>query len=381
MTTVNSLPINAVETLNALAAFAESAQLGDSLDAAHSSLAQSQPALAHRLGFDQDDSNGWVLRRQPRWRVAWLSRSDQATWHTLFRASFGHEMPPAFFDWKYRDADPVGVGVWSGGCLVAFYGGMPRSIVYCGKDSQAVQIGDVMVEPSQRGVLTRSGPFQLAAATYLELCIGFGRQHLLGFGFPSGKAFRVANRQGLYDAVDKMVMLRWAARAEQLPWYAKVQTLHADDTRTVDALWRNMRGALTGSIVGVRDSHYVQQRYLLHPDKPYVCLLLTNRFSRAALGLVILRDRGPEGVELVDLVGHPNRFGQLVQLARNEAARLGRSDVSAWITESHAAMLITPDVMRSAIDITIPSNRWSPGPDAQSIQGKWLLMAGDSDFR
>ena len=352
----------ALEALNVLSQAAQHVRLGDPLDAAAVPFAQQQPALARRLGFDEGASGEWKLSRQPRWRVAWLSRSDQAAWHALFRASFGHDMPSELFDWKYRDANPVGVGVWSGDALVAFYGGMPRTIAFCGENATAVQIGDVMVEPSQRGVLTRSGPFQMAAATYLELCIGYDSPHLLGFGFPSGKAFRVANRQGLYDAVDHMVALHWSAQAAPLPWNMTVQPLTANDAKKIDALWNGMRAALTGSIVGVRDAHYVLQRYLLHPDKPYVCLLVRNRFSRTAVGLVVLRDRGQEGVELVDVVARPEKFGLLVQLARAETARLGRHDLNAWITESHAAMLATPDATRGVLDITIPSNRWSPGP-------------------
>lgn len=370
--------VRALDTLSGLTSHLD---VGQVLPDEAVTVATAHPQLAARMGLGASEDGRWVRARAPRWRLEWLRETAYGQWHHLFAAAFGHAMTPALFAWKYRNAQPAGVGVWSGESLVAFYGGMPRRILYKGAATMAVQIGDVMVEPSQRGVLTRSGPFQMAAATYLELCIGTDKAHLLGFGFPSDKAFRVAQRQGLYEAVDTLVALHWTAQKRSLPWHCEAVPLDNANVARVESAWRAMAAELTHSVVGVRDARYVRERYLEHPDKPYLCRLVRRRFTRHPLGVVVMRNRHGEGLELVDLIAAPRHFGLLLAVARTEAADAGLTHVNAWITASHAHWLRTPEATQSTLDVTIPSNVWSPGPAVTDVKDRWWLMAGDTDFR
>lgn len=339
-------------------------------------------ALLGRFGFVHDEAaDRWLLERRPRWRLAWATRGERVQWMRLFRKAFGDDMPDALWDWKYPGDGPVGTAVYRDDEMVAFYGGMSRRIRYLGTEAMAVQIGDVMVSPSERGVMTRSGPFQMAAATFLEQRIGFGRPFLLGFGFPTSKAMRLAERLSLYAQVDSLVELRWPAAGRTRSWHTSARSVTARELAVVDTLWSEMADALHDAIIGVRDAAAITRRYLEHPAHRYHVLLVRQRLVRTPLGVVILRDRVEEGVEVVDFVAPPERFPALLDVARRFAHRLGRESTFAWITASHASALEVADAQRMPLGLAIPANVWSPGPGAEELRDRWWLMAGDTDFR
>lgn len=369
------------DPLDQLSSAASVLDVGGALTAFQNTMATQHEALAIRLGFTKNEQGKWLKQRQPRWHPAWVRREQKDAWHDLFKASFGYGMSPLVWEWKYRDADRLGVGVWSGDELVAFYGGMPRAISYFGKPAMAVQIGDVMVHPAQRGVLTRSGPFQMASATFLELQIGHDQPHLVGFGFPEDKALRLAERLGLYAQVDSMTEVRWPALPKRPALRFFARPLVDSNSAAVDKLWLEMKQALQGSIIGVRDWAFVRSRYLMHPLRPYSVLMVRHRFNGAVVGVVVLRDRADQGVELVDFVAPPERFQVLLDVARRHAGKLGRAEVFTWITASHLGLLAAAGGRQVPLDLTIPANIWSPGPAPDELRGHWWLMAGDTDFR
>lgn len=369
------------DPLDQLSSAASVLDVGGALTAFQNTIATQHEALAIRLGFTKNEQGKWLKQRQPRWRPAWVRREQKGVWHDLFKASFGYGMSPLVWEWKYRDADRLGVGVWSGDDLVAFYGGMPRAISYLGKPAMAIQIGDVMVHPSQRGVLTRSGPFQIAAATFIEQQIGFDRPNLLAFGFPEDKAVRLGERIGLYAQVDSMTEVRWPALRRRTILQAFARPVSDSNAAAVDKLWEEMKRALQNSIVGVRDWAFVRSRYLIHPLRPYSVFLVRRRFSGAAVGVVVLRDRQEQGVELVDIVAPPERFQELLDVGRRYAGKLGRAEVFTWITTSHRAMLAATEGRQIPLSLVIPVTIWSPGPTPDELRGHWWLMAGDTDFR
>jgi len=49
--------------------------------------------------------------------------------------------------------------------------------------------------------LTRKGPFFSLVSIFLEQHIGYGREALLGFGFPNQKHMKIATLLGLYSEV------------------------------------------------------------------------------------------------------------------------------------------------------------------------------------
>lgn len=369
------------DPLDQLSSAASLLDVGSELTAFQNTIATQYEALADRLGFIKNEQGKWFKQRQPRWHPAWVRREQKDAWHDLFKSSFGYDMSLLVWAWKYRDADRLGVGVWNGDDLVAFYGGMPRAIIYLGKPAMAVQIGDVMVHPSQRGLLTRNGPFKIAAATFIEQQVGFDRPNLLAFGFPEDKAVRLGERIGLYAQVDSMTEVRWPALRKRTVLQAFARPVSDSNAAAVDKLWEEMKRALQNSIVGVRNWAFVRSRYLMHPLRPYSVFLVRRRFSGAALGVVVLRDRQEQGVELVDIVAPPERFHELLHVGRRYAARMGRAEVFTWITTSHLAMLAAAGGNKIPLSLVIPVTIWSSGPTPDELRGRWWLMAGDTDFR
>ena len=339
-------------------------------------------ALAARFGLTAQADGTWLKTRAPRWSLGWVRSSDEVKdWLALFEACFGHAMSQAHWHWKYGGQELAGVGVFSQDQLVGFYGGLPRPVMMRGVLSMALQIGDVMVHPSERGVLTRKGPFHLASTTMLEQLMGFDRPFLLGFGFPNQKALNLAVRHGVYEAVDQMTEVNWVVPRLLPDWRVRSQVVSEADEAAVNACWAEMAQAMKSSILGVRDWQFVARRFLHHPTVVYTALMVRTRWSGQPLGMVVLRDRGEAGLELIDLIGAPVHFSALVRAALRHAHLMGRRRLFAWVTSSHRHLL---DLWRSEcvpMDVWVPANVWSPGPSATDLQGQWWLMGGDTDFR
>jgi hypothetical protein len=339
-------------------------------------------ALAARFGLTAQPDGSWLKTRSPRWSLSWVrSGAVHKGWHALFEASFGHALTQAHWDWKYGGHELAGVGAYAQDTLVGFYGGLPRPVMVHGVQSMALQICDVMVQPSERGVLTRQGPFFLSCTTLLEQLMGFGRPFLLGFGFPNLKHLRLAERQGIYAAVDQVVELHWPVPRLLPDWRVRSHAVSLADEAAVNTCWSNMAQAMRSSILGVRDWQHVAKRFLQHPTVAYTVLLVRSRWGGQPLGVVVLRDRGAEGLELMDLIGAPVHFAALVRVALRHAHLLGRSRLLAWVTSSHRHFLDVWGRKSEPLDVWIPANVWSPGPSAAELQGQWWLMGGDTDFR
>jgi hypothetical protein len=273
------------------------------------------------------------------------------------------------------------MGAWRDGELVAFYGAMPRAVLFLGKPASTVQIGDVMVHPAERGVMTRSGPFQIAASTFIDRSVGYGRPHLFGFGFPTAKALQVAHKLGLYDQVDQMTELAWPAGEDWGSRLLRSERITPKQLPKIDGLWNEMARDFEGSIIGVRDAQYVQRRYLEHPTVAYECLLVRKLLTGGVLGLAVMRMVDSGQAELMDLIGPRHNFPAMVSAARRWAMRKGASRLRAWVTASHAKLLANTHPLQTPMDLTVPANVWSPGPSADELRNRWWLMAGDTDFR
>lgn len=322
-------------------------------------------------------------RSSPRWRLRLVEETRVDEVLTLFERVFGHRLEPAMWQWKYGQGRGREVGVWQEGRMVAHYGGMGRDILFFGQPQSAVQVGDVMVDAAERGVLTRSGPFFLMAATFLEQYIGYGKPYLVGFGFPQERAMKVAERLGLYTEVGRMVELAWPPLAARPQWWTRLCPVGTGDDWAaieVDALWQRMAENLRAAVVGVRDWRYLCQRYLAHPHQRYQVLLIKNRFGGRARGVLVLR-RDPGNCELVDFVGQLEEIPLLIMHARRLAAINSDPRLFCRITENFAPLFAATGGVLQELDIRIPANAWSDGPTPESLCNHWWLMSGDTDFR
>jgi len=312
----------------------------------------------------------------PRWRIHHVLPGDFAEVATLFSDVFGQPLSQALWSWKYGDGRGNAVSVRRDGVLVAHYGGLYRDILLFGKPEWAFQICDVMVHGKERGVLTRQGPFFLAAATSAEI---YGP---LGYGFPNARAMRVAEKMGLYAPAGKLVEVRWPPAQTRSRVATKVRHLQPDrpaDRHAVDRLWAKMASDLSDSAVGVRNWEYLQQRYVRHPHHHYEILVISQRLTGRALGIAVLRNH--EGrCELLDIIAPLRQIALVLDQARRMTGIWGLDHLYCWITENHAHRFLACEGHEHPLDVSIPTSCWTADPRAEAFSGKWWLTSGDTDF-
>ena len=311
----------------------------------------------------------------------WHSSPDQIA--PLFEASFGERFDDDIWRWKYRQGGRHVCMVEDGG-LVAHYGGAPRAIRYFSEARHALQICDVMVLPEKRGFYSRHGHFFRSASSFLDLYLGNGSEHLLGFGFPNRKAMRIARRLGLYEKTDDFVELRFRHREGGTGGWQAENWLPGSEAelRVCDPLWKAMAKDFSGAVIGVRDAQWLCYRYLQHPRRQAYRLLRIQSPDGVMQALAVVREHA--GVLLLmDLVA-PVSVMKLALETLSVLASTGQSELRCWVTQAHAEKLLLHDTeVHDAIhdqEIGIPCNVWSPGPPPGALRGAWWLMAGDMDF-
>ncbi len=323
-------------------------------------------------------------KTRPKWRLRLLAQSQVPEMLTLFKKTFRHAMTPATWEWKYGSKYNREIGIWRNDQLIAHYGGIHRNILLFGQPQTAAQIGDVMVDINERGILTRQGPFFLMAATFLERFIGYGKPYLIGFGFPNERAMRVAERLGLYTEVGRMTEFSWQPLSKLPKWGSRLRLVeNIDDSwaiKAVNECWRQMASDLQDAIVGVRDWRYVQRRYLSHPSQKYQIIVAKNRFGEKLNGTLVIRHE-KDGCEIVDIIAPLIEIPLLITHARRLARLANRGRVYCRITENFAAHFTAAGGVQQSINIRIPANAWTDGPNPEKLKNNWWLMSGDMDFR
>jgi len=313
-----------------------------------------------------------------------LAEADAEAVCSLFATVFGHELGQAQWRWKYRRPDAHAVGVYRGSELVGHYGGLGARIVCKGLPATAIQIVDVMVNPSVRHAVRKHSPFFLAASTFLEHFVGYQHPYLLGYGFPSDRHMRLAAHLGLYAPAGRMQELSWPSSAESGPgWQYRLQELDAGtfaaESGTLDALWQALRHDLRQAIVVEKTAAWLEQRYLRNPARRYRLLLLRRRFSGKALGLLVLKQEA-ERLQLMDCLGPLGHLPLLLRSARALAREAGVASLYTWCTSAFVERFPQAQCSVQPLSISIPANIWTPGPAPATLQDQWWLLPGDTDF-
>jgi hypothetical protein len=305
----------------------------------------------------------------------------------LFGDVFGHPLSHAEWVWKYGSGRGHALALKQGNELLAHFGGLSRPVIYEGRDVLACQVCDVAVSSRARASLSRKGPLYALTTAFLDSQIGWDKPNLLGFGFPTDRAFRVAQRLGLYAEVDQMWSVTWPSLKPR-PWgRLSVKSIGVHDlfrdAAQIESLWEAMSRDLAGCIMGARTPAWLKHRYLDHPRFRYELRAVQSTWSRKWLGLVVLR-RHTEHLEWVDTVAPHSAWPLLLRAAQTAAARMGLPKVEVWTTRSQLMRFtcLQPEVvLQRSLAIQIPANAHSPGPSPESLRDRWFLMAGDTDFR
>ncbi len=348
-------------------------------------------AIGQRCGFDQlacVESGGHILlslaraASAARWRLASAGENDLDSFMGLFERAFGARMDPELWRWKYAENRGAGVAAYRGGRMVAHYGGTRRHAVWGTRHLSLWQICDAMVDPPERGVMTKSGVMFLAAATFMEL--RFGLEHAdYAFGFPSRRHEGLGERLSLYAEADRVMEVSWPVTSPRPRLATRIRPLDPRDVRTpavVNALWARMRHDLHEDILVIRDWDYLRYRYIDHPTHHYDLLLVTSRWTGRPLGILVVR-RLPESVELIDLITPLRSLPALIDQARRLAGRWGLSSLFCWITQAKMPLFLNRDATVRDIDVSMPISVWVPPEGGvDRVRGRWWLMSGDTDF-
>ncbi len=309
---------------------------------------------------------------------------DDAALIALFERAFGAAISPALWQWKTQHLQGLGSLIYHDEQAIAYYGGIPRVLTFGQGALNAIQIRDVMVDPSWRGLLTRKGPFWSSASHFLSTMTGDNQPYTLAFGFPNGRHAQLGRKLKLYAAVDKIHALSWQSR--RLPWLQRWRytwhPLASHELDGVDAIARDMQAACTDYVMPLRNAQFLQQRYYQHPDHDYQVLLIKQRFSPHPLGVVVLHPMPEQQqIELVDMIALPQHLTLLLQVTLDATYSLfGPVLLSAWLTPAVQAYLPASDrIPEKVADVHIATPEldfWQA-----ETQHRWWLMSGDTDFR
>lgn len=332
---------------------------------------------------------------QSRWLAMEAVPEDSAAIRKLFEKVFKQEMSESHWDWKYQQDRGEGVVVKHGDEVIAFYGAVKRRVYCRGEPTNTLQCVDTMVDTSQRGSLSKKGPYFLAATTFLQKYIGYDKPYLFGFGFPNARVMKLGEILGVQADIGSVVEVEWTPKFGEKLAGEEISLNRGEHGEIVANLWESMGADLVDRIVLVRDIDYLLYRYIENPSHEYQMHLVSS--NSEVQGLIV--SRIAEGrMLLLDLLGPLANYPAMIAFARDLAAQNGREQVSTWITEPDTVLFSNKasigseqnrNVSQDSLDdeaivrdigVRIPTSVCSPGPTPESLHNAWFLVAGDTDF-
>jgi ABC-type polysaccharide/polyol phosphate transport system ATPase subunit len=320
----------------------------------------------------------------PVWQARPALKTDLMPTLALFQRAFAQPMQAERWHWKYQGVDTTGIIVQRGERLVAFFGGMPRYFQRQGQAVLGVQIGDVMVDPDQRGILTRRGPLFLAASTYFEQMGSLYPAVQFAFGFPSARHLKLGCKLGLYAEFDRIHQLAWPALQARARLSHKTRVINtwpdARRRQAMSSLWHAMSASWPDMLLPTRDADRLSYRYLSHPEFSYQLILVSARISGQPQALAVTRAH-PDHLEWLDYIGPSTGIPLATTAVRRQAAALGLPEVRGWFSRHLLPLFNHQEPRSEPTDIAIPTNLWGRPSAPEVLQHPLWLMAGDTDFR
>ncbi len=314
-----------------------------------------------------------------------LGADDEESLLRLHVGVFGPGATPAWYRWKYAAGGGLGSGVWHAGELIAHCGGVPRPLWRQGRRETGIQIGDVMVAPQWRGILSRRGPFFQASRAFYSAHVGSPQGHAIAFGFPSERHLRLAVTLGLLWDGGPVHALTWDVQAtpQNAPaWAWSWHPVDPSDRRFdgwVDAAWERMRAAATALTLGERDARYVRWRFCERPQRRCSFLALRRPWSRRLAGIAVM-DMASADAQWLDWIGDPAAIAPASHACIAEARRAGARSLSAWTSPLVTQSLRNSGVAHQGVIAWLGIPRASSLAQEEVAGMPWWLMGGDTDF-
>lgn len=314
-----------------------------------------------------------------------LASADRDALVALHRTVFQSDVDAPWHEWKYGAGRGHGSGAWVDGVLVAHCGGIARTLWLAGQPTASLQIGDVMVEPCWRGVLTRRGPFFHASQHFYDTWIGTQEPFQLGFGFPGERHLRLAKMVGLLRDGGGVHALHWSTDSvvKLPPWSWRWSALDCNSPEfdaTINQAWQTMRSLTPLLAIGQRDAEYVRWRFVERPSRQHHFFALHRPWSHQPVGVAVLDLQGQHAAHWLDWIGPPDLLGLVSRACRHEAARHGRHRLEMWATAAVFQHLSNSGLTHQAEVVRLGIVNTSALNEAATTGLSWWLMGGDTDF-
>ena len=311
-----------------------------------------------------------------------LQNDELALLQPLFEAVFKHPVSLELLNWKYGDQRGES---W----LAESVNGQPmmhcglyfRDVMLGGDLLRAAQLVDLMAPATSRGLSRKTSPFAVLMQTILAGLPRPDNPLGIAFGFPSDRAMRLGERMGVYRAVDSLMELEFAPICRRFGPRQRVLSLDdTADAAILEELWATMQSDLSAFAVGVRNVHYLKQRYLAHPEKRYTLLLIESFWRKQPIGVAVI---GPHAGrrELLDIVCAWQNVPEVIGAAQCWQAENSCKALYFSLTERFARQLEFLAVRNESTQFRIMANPFAPTATIASLESRWWLTGGDTDYR
>jgi len=311
------------------------------------------------------------------------TKEDAPAVCNLFKKIFQQEMTAEHWRWKYDRPYSREIVVYKNEELVAHYGGVGSQVLLDGKESTAIQITDLMVDPAVRNTVRSASPFYLSAKYFLESFVGYNNPFLLAYGFPSERAMGLSEKLALFAPVGKMWEASWQVKTTEKYLKGKIIELDKKNFSSVEkkinSLWKKAAQTLNKHYVCKKDADYFNWRYLNHPTKQYSLYLIESRITRKPKALIVLKQENGKCM-LMDILANPLDTESVIGRVINMCAQQQCPELSTWHSDSFAELFSVHDSKQKELPIIIPANICSKGPEPASQINKWWFMPGDTDY-
>lgn len=322
-----------------------------------------------------------------------IEKKHRADLLVLHRKIFDSTAQENWFEWKYILGKGDGVGIWNETHeMIAFCGGVPRHFFRNGTAAYFLQIGDLMVSPEWRGILTRNNPFWYACEHFYNTRLGKEHRFQIGFGLTHSRALRLHVKRGMSWDAGGIEHLQWRLNPQKkfsiFKWFGLVQPLNSTDAdfeSTVNQAWHAMQKSTHSYTIGVRNTDYLSWRFIKRPDKKYQIFSLRQIGSRKLLGIVVLSQPSSpnEAIQWLDWIGpirylaHACRAAQFI--AANDTVSTSAT-MTAWASPAVAALLgeTNPEFLAPVAQLGILTASELAAEEVPRLR-MWL-MAGDTEF-
>lgn len=363
--------------------------------------------------------------------IRWLDPHDPQACRALVQAHrdvFSSGVDEHWLAWKYGAEGGTGVGLWTGQEWAAFCGGVPRRLWWGAQPLRGLQIVDVMVRPAWRQAGRSGGAFAQVSRALYESTLGCAKpaghkMHQVGYGFPSHRHLRLAERIGLLRDAGPVWAVVWNESSAAVMETVLRQGLGAQGSvassltgegdkrsrsdavmglvplsphearQAVQVAWRRMKPGLAQGIAADRSWPELHWRHQQAPPTTGQAAaqwwalrpLAATAAASASLGVVVMRPAHVEAGLLkpalwLDWIGPVEHLRTAWAAALQRCRAQGARELHGWFSSAPWALLQHTQAAHVAevARIGMPVAGDYRVEDLSRLG--WWLMAGDTDF-